>query len=81
MPLLLIIHGKIRTRTIDENIHNGLSLRPRGVKELDKIAHLNEVIKRLHPLDTIPHPVLVLFIKIKQVRFESGVGPLTLNDC
>jgi len=30
------------------------------MKELDKTAHLGEVIKRLHPLDTIPHPVLIV---------------------
>ena len=51
------------------------------MKELDKTAHLSEVIEGLHPLDAIPHSVLVLFIKTKQVLLESGVGSLTLNDC
>lgn len=59
------IHGKLRTRTVDENnMYSSLSLRPSRMKELDKVVHLGEVIKRLHFLDTIPHPVLVLFIKI-----------------
>jgi hypothetical protein len=34
--------------------------------------HLSEVIERLHPLDTIPHPILVLFVKTKRVSFELG---------
>lgn len=35
--------------------------------------HLGLVIEMLHLLDTIPHPVLVLFIKIKRILFEPGV--------
>jgi hypothetical protein len=58
----------------ENNIHNSPSLRPSRLKELDKTMHLGLVIEMLHPLDTIPHPVLVLFIEIKRILFESGVG-------
>jgi hypothetical protein len=34
--------------------------------------HLGEVIERLHPLDTISHPILVLFMKTKQVYSGRG---------
>ena len=70
------IQCKAKNRSIDENnIHKPLSLRPSRLKELNKAIHLGEVIKRLHLLNTVPDPVLVLLIKLSE--FHSSRGGLS----